>query len=506
MIALTTFAGRNVAVFGLGGSGLVTAHALTAGGVGVICYDDKAERVKRAADSGLPTGDLRVADFTKFDALILAPGVPLTHPEPHWTVERAKAAGIEIIGDIELFDRERRARTPGLTLVAITGTNGKSTTTALTRHLLAEMGAEVQMGGNIGRPVLDLDPIPGIAIVEVSSFQIDLAPGLAPDVGVLLNVSYDHVDRHGTFEAYRAIKERVPDESAVAVLGHDCPNVNAYARVLRDREGRPDGGVFGFAIDHFTASAEHPRRGEIPADRRVFWDVDLNGGIIADSRLERRSFAEAPHLRDVHTGFDIVRYRAREDAPDTIGAIPDVPSLRGDHNAQNVAAALTIIMALGFDPKDAVPHLATFPGLPHRMEEVGREGPVSFVNDSKATNADSAKTALKALQNVYWIAGGKAKTDGLTTLDTKRYDIRHAYLIGEAAERFEAELAGAVPVSQCGTLDVALARAAADAAAAGGGIVLLSPACASFDQYASFEARGDAFRQLVKQRLEAVDG
>ncbi|GAB5375176.1 MAG: UDP-N-acetylmuramoyl-L-alanine--D-glutamate ligase [Acuticoccus sp.] len=506
MIALTTFSGKNVAVFGLGGSGLVTAHALAASGAGIICDDDKAERVKAAADAGLPTGDLRVADFAKLDALILTPGVPLTHPEPHWTVARAKAAGIEIIGDIELFDRERRARIPDLTLVAITGTNGKSTTTALTRHLLAEMGAAVQMGGNIGRPVLDLDPIPGIAIVEVSSFQIDLAPGLTPDVGALLNVSYDHVDRHGTFEAYRAIKERVTDQSAVAVLGHDCPNVNAYARGFRYREGRPEGGVFGFAADHFIARDEQPRRGEMPADRRVFWDVDLNGGIIADSRLERRSFPEAPHLRDVHTGFDIVRYRAREDAVDAIGAIPDVAALRGNHNAQNVAAALTIIMALGFDPKDAVPHLATFPGLPHRMEEVGREGAVSFVNDSKATNADSAKTALKALQNVYWIAGGKAKTDGLTTLDTRRYDIRHAYLIGDAAERFEHEIAGAVPVTQCGTLDRALDAAADDAAAAGGGVVLLSPACASYDQYRSFEERGDVFRALVHQRLEARDG
>lgn len=506
MIAAETFRGQRVAVFGLGASGLAAARALAAGGATVLCADDKAERVAAAAAAGLATGDLAAADFATFDALLLAPGVPLTHPEPHWTAVRANAAGIPIIGDIEVFDRERRARLPGMRLVAITGTNGKSTTTALLTHLLTAMGEKVAMAGNIGRPALDLDPETEIAVLEVSSFQIDLAPTLTPDIGALLNVSYDHVDRHGTFETYRAIKERLTNRSTIAVLGHNSADVNFYARGFRHNGGRPEGGVFGFAADRFTASAEHPRRGEIAADRRVFFDVDYDGGIIADSRLERRRFDEAPHLRDVHVGFDIVRFCAREGTVETIGAIPDVAALRGDHNAENVAAALAIILALGLDPAAAVPHLASYPGLPHRMEEVGRDGDVIFVNDSKATNADSSKTALKALAGIHWIAGGKAKSDGLTTLDTRRYDIRHAYLIGDAAERFEREIAGAVPVTQCGTLDRALDAAAHDAAAAGGGVVLLSPACASYDQYRSFEERGDVFRTLVHQRLEARDG
>ncbi len=497
MIAAETFKGKSVAVFGLGGSGLAAAHALHAGGARILCADDKPERVVAARDAGLATGDLHAADFAGFDALLLAPGVPLTHPEPHWTVARAKAAGIEIIGDIEVFDRERRARLPGLKLVAITGTNGKSTTTALLTHLLTAMGIAVEMGGNIGRPALDLDPAATLAVLEVSSFQIDLAPTLSPDIGVLLNVTFDHVDRHGTFEAYRSIKERLVEGSAVAVLGHLSQEVNAYAR----RVQRAD--AYGFAVDRFTATDTAPRGGDFHT-AQVLRGVDYVGGVVAHSRLESREFADAPRLRDVHAGWQLTVVQPGGDR--AIGAIPDVASLRGDHNAENVAAALTVLLALGHDPADAVPHLASYPGLPHRMEEVGREGEVIFVNDSKATNADSSKTALKALANIYWIAGGKAKSDGLTTLDTAQYDIRHAYLIGEAAARFESELAGAVPVTQCGTLDKALEAAARDAAAAGGGVVLLSPACASYDQFRSFEDRGDVFRTLVSQRLEAADG
>lgn len=502
MIAAESFRGQRVAVFGLGGSGLAAAKALVAGGAEVLCADDNTERVTAAAAAGLATGDLAAADFAGFDALLLAPGVPLTHPEPHWTAARANAAGIPIIGDIEVFDRERRARLSGMRLVAITGTNGKSTTTALLTHLLTAMGETVEMAGNIGRPALDLDPQTRIAVLEASSFQIDLSPTIAPDIGVLLNVTYDHVDRHGTFEAYRAIKERLVEQSAVAVLGHASSDVNRFARRLA---GEPGHTAFGFAASRFTASAEAPRCAGF-SSREVFGDVAYAGGAIAHSRLEPRRSEAAAELRNVHAGWDLAAFRATADADRALGAIPDVPSLRGDHNAQNVAAALAIILALGLDPAEAVPHLATYPGLPHRMEEVGRAGEVIFVNDSKATNADSAITALKAFDHIYWIAGGKAKSDGLTTLRPERYDIRHAYLIGDAAQRFEGELDGKVPVTQCGTLDAALDAAASDAAGAGRGTVLLSPACASYDQFRSFEERGDIFRTLVQKRLEAANG
>ncbi|MEO1105362.1 MAG: Mur ligase family protein, partial [Pseudomonadota bacterium] len=272
MIAVTTFAGKRVAVFGLAGSGLVTAHALTAGGAEIVCYDDKRERVDAAWDAGLPTGDLRVADFTAFDALVLSPGVPLTHPAPHWVVERAKAAGTEIIGDIELFDRERAARMPDMGVVAITGTNGKSTVTALVGHLLKALGRDAQIGGNIGRPALDLDPGAAITVLEVSSYQIDLSPTLRPDVGVLLNITPDHLDRHGSFENYARIKTMLTDASDVAVLGHHSMSVNHYARGLLAgwKEG-PRKRAYGFCADRFTPQQEFPRRRAF-STRDVFWD------------------------------------------------------------------------------------------------------------------------------------------------------------------------------------------------------------------------------------------
>lgn len=472
MIAVTHMDGRRAAVFGLGGSGLVTAHALTAGGCEVVCYDDKRERVDAALDAGLPTGDLRVADFRAFDALILSPGVPLTHPEPHWTVLRAKAAGIEIIGDVELFDRERRMRLPHTKLVAITGTNGKSTTTALAGHLLREMGVEAQIGGNIGRPALDLDPFDGVVVLEVSSFQIDLSPTLAADVGVLLNITSDHLDRHGTFAAYAALKMALPGRSRIAVIGHDCAESRRFA------VSAPSLDRFGFAVTQDAASA-------VTAPQ-TFGAVSYAGGVVV---------ASAP-------GMAGEIFVVRHDEGALIGGMPATPALRGEHNAQNVAAALTAVLALGLDPADALPHLRTFAGLPHRIEEVGRDGDVVFINDSKATNLDSAVTALRAFTGIHWIIGGRAKPGGLAELDPASFDIRRAYLIGEASDLFADQLAGKLATHSCGTLDAALAAAADDAAEAGGGVVLLSPACASFDQFRSFEDRGDTFRALVIARTK----
>jgi len=462
MIALDTFAGRRAAVFGLGGSGLVTAHALTAGGAEIVCFDDDRARVEAAWDAGLPTGDLRVADFSAFDALVLSPGVPLTHPEPHWAVQRAKAAGIEIIGDVELFDRERRARLLGLRLVAITGTNGKSTTTALAGHLLRAMGEGAQVGGNIGRPVLDLDAEAGIAVVEVSSFQIDLSPTLTPDVGVLLNISPDHLDRHGTYENYRAVKERLVAASRIVVVGEAGPDTHEIAARYR-ATGKP---LFGFAA---VDGGAEPLTGVVATPEGTGWRLAEVGS------------------------------RSRRD----LGVLPEVASLRGRHNAENAAAALAVVAALGLDTARAFAHLATFKGLPHRMEEVGRAGDVLFVNDSKATNVDSAVMALKAFRCVHWIAGGKPKPGGLGDFDPAHFDIRRAYLIGQAAEAFAQQLDGRLDTAVCGTLEAAVDAAAQDAAAVGGGVVLLSPACASFDQFGSFGERGDVFRALVEARLAA---
>jgi UDP-N-acetylmuramoylalanine--D-glutamate ligase len=457
MIPVTAFAGKKVAIFGLGGSGLASASALLAGGADVIGWDDSAEAVTKAMSAGIPSGDLRQLDWSKISALVLAPGVPLTHPAPHWTVALARAAGVEVVGDIELFCRERRARAPKAPFVAITGTNGKSTTTALVAHLLGSAGRESEIGGNIGTAILSLAP-PDEArahVIECSSYQIDLAPTLDPSVGVLLNVTEDHLDRHGTLAHYAAVKERLVagvQEDGTAIVAVDDP---------------------------WCAAA---------ADR-----IEQAG-----KRLARVSVR-----RPLHDGLYVEGERIMQAAGGsarTIARIGGIGSLRGVHNAQNAACAAAAALALGLPPQAIQQGLVSFPGLAHRMEEVGHRRHVLFVNDSKATNADSAAQALACFSHIFWIAGGRAKTGGIASLAGFFPRIRKAYLIGEAATDFAAELQGRVPHIIAGTLERAVELAAADAEASDVAepVVLLSPACASFDQYRNFEIRGDKFRELVR--------
>jgi UDP-N-acetylmuramoylalanine--D-glutamate ligase len=457
MIPVTAFAGKKVAIFGLGGSGLASASALLAGGADVIGWDDSAEAVTKATSAGIPSGNLRHTDWSKISALVLAPGVPLTHPTPHWTVALAHAAGVEVVGDIELFCRERRARAPKAPLVAITGTNGKSTTTALVAHLLRSAGRESEIGGNIGTAILSLAP-PDEArahVIECSSYQIDLAPTLDPSVGVLLNVTEDHLDRHGTLAHYAAVKERLVagvQEDGTAIVGVDDP---------------------------WCAAA---------ADR-----IEQAG-----KRLARVSVRRPLHDGLYVEGESIIQ--AVGGSTCTIAGIGGIGSLRGVHNAQNAACAAAAALALGLSPQAIQQGLLSFPGLAHRMEEVGYRGRVLFVNDSKATNADSAAQALACFSHIFWIAGGRAKTGGIASLARFFPGIRKAYLIGEAATDFAAELQGRVPHIIAGTLERAVELAAADAEASDVAepVVLLSPACASFDQYRNFEIRGDKFRELVR--------
>jgi UDP-N-acetylmuramoylalanine--D-glutamate ligase len=457
MIPITTFAGKKVAVFGLGGSGLAGASALLAGGADVIGCDDSADSMTKAQAAGIPIADFHHLDWTKVAALVLAPGVPLTHPKPHWPVELAKAAGVPVIGDIELFCQERRAHAPDTPFVAITGTNGKSTTTALIAHLLASAGHNVQMGGNIGTAILSLDPPRSgrSYVIECSSYQIDLAPSIDPTVGILINVSEDHLDRHGTIEHYAAVKERlvagVP-ASGTAVIGVDDP--------------------------WCAAAAERVEK----AGKRVV-------RISAQQTLENGIFAQ---------GQNIVR--ARAGTVDVIASLTGIGSLRGRHNAQNAACSVAASLALGMSLAQIQDALRSFPGLVHRMEQLGHVGSVLFVNDSKATNADSTAQALACFDNIFWIAGGKPKTGGIASLAQFFPRIRKAYLIGEAADDFAATLQDKAPAEIVKTLDRAVAQAAKDAAASGlsDAVVLLSPACASFDQYRNFEVRGDAFRKLVQ--------
>lgn len=457
MIPVTSFRDRDVALFGLGGSGLVTAQALIAGGARVTAFDDSPASVAKAQAAGIPTGDLRALDWSTLAALVLAPGVPLTHPKPHWSVELAKGAGVEVIGDIELFVRERRAHAPGAPLVAITGTNGKSTTTALIHHILKHAGLDAQIGGNFGPAILSLDsPAPDrVHVIECSSYQIDLAPSLDPTVGILLNLSPDHLDRHGDMQHYAEVKQCLVagvEVGGTAVVGVD----DEWSLSIADRLDIAGRKLVRISVLH-----------------------GLDDGICRDGDAL------------------LVREGGR-----TVFTVPlaGIGSLRGAHNAQNAAAAFAAVSALGLASEVIVAGIRSFPGLAHRMEEVRTIGKVLFVNDSKATNADATERALLSFEDIYWILGGKPKAGGIEPLRALFSRVRKAYLIGEAAEAFAATLGDTVPFEMCGTLEAAIPAAARDAAAseAGHPVVLLSPACASFDQFPNFEVRGDRFRTLVQ--------
>ncbi len=459
MIPVTTFENRKVALFGLGGSGLATAQALKAGGAQVVCFDDDADRVAQGAAGGLETMDLRDLDWSGVEALVLAPGVPLTHPAPHWTVVLAREAGVEIIGDVELFCRERRRICPEAPLIAITGTNGKSTTTALIAHLLKTLGLDVEIGGNIGTPVLELGlPQPGRHyVVECSSYQIDLAPTLDPTIGILMNLSPDHLDRHGTMENYAAVKERLVAGSKVAIVGVDDNTSSAIADRL-----------------------ELARKPVC----RIAGEKELAAGI----------YARHGHLLEAHDGSQV-----------EVAQLGGIDTLRGDHNGQNAAAAFAALRALEQPADRIAAAFRSFPGLHHRMEVVTRLGRVLFVNDSKATNADAAARALSSFERIYWIAGGRAKEGGISSLAEYFPKIAKTFLIGEAAEDFGKTLEGRVPYVISGTLQQAVTDAAAEAAEddARDIAILLSPACASFDQFPNFELRGVAFVDAVRALPDA---
>lgn len=454
MIPITALKDKTVALFGLGGSGIATAKAIVAGGAKIIAWDDNPDSVARAQGAGIATGDLRQADWSQFAAFVLSPGVPLTHPKPHWTVDLAHAAGVEIIGDVELFVRERNHIAPDCPFIAITGTNGKSTTTALIAHIIKASGRDMQLGGNIGTAILTLEPPAAnrFYVVECSSYQIDLAPSLNPTAGILLNLTPDHLDRHGTMENYAAIKARLVAASHTAIIGVDDLYCTAIA-------------------ENLAASGVNVAR------------------ISKEKHLDNGYFAEGTTL--VH---------AADGKVEELASLAGIGSLRGAHNAQNALAAVAACLAVGLSLDEIRAGLKSFPGLAHRMEQVGRRGKVLFVNDSKATNADATAPALSSFpQNIYWIAGGVPKAGGIESLGGFFPRIAKAYLIGEAAAQFAATLGDSVPFEISDTLAVAVDHAARDAGndAAPEPVVLLSPACASFDQFQNFEKRGDAFRSAV---------
>jgi UDP-N-acetylmuramoylalanine--D-glutamate ligase len=461
MIPVPGFEGRRIAVFGLGRSGLTAARALKAGGALPVLWDDSVSSRMQAEAEGFAVEDLTVADWSGFAALVLSPGAPLTHPKPHWTVDRAHAAGVEVIGDIELFARALAAlpEAERPRVVAVTGTNGKSTTTALIGWVLKQAGLTVHVGGNIGIGVLALAaPTPdAVYVIEVSSYQLDLTTSFAPDYSILTNISPDHLDRHGGMEGYVAAKTKI----------FQSPDTSKYIGV-DDAEGA-----------------------------RIFGEQLHRGGLVNEvSVLRPLEHATGAYLHEgclaVNT-FDLDGRRTPHKVLDLSGA----RSLPGRHNAQNAAFAFLVAHDMGISDDEAAKHILAFPGLAHRMEQVAALGRVRFVNDSKATNADAARQALSSYDRSFWIAGGRAKAGGIDDLEDLFPRVAEAFLIGEAAGPFAARL-GDTPHRISGDMATA-AKAAAEAAAATGRdeVVLLSPAAASFDQYPDFEARGEAFRAAV---------
>jgi UDP-N-acetylmuramoylalanine--D-glutamate ligase len=453
MFAATCFKDQRIAVFGLGRSGSACIRALTLGGADVVAWDDSEVARAKAKADGIVLGDLDRIDLQRFSALILSPGVPLTHPEPHWTVRKAKAAGIEVIGDTEVFQRQIAGS--GAKLVAVTGTNGKSTTAALIGHLLQAAGQHAEVGGNIGKAVFLLPPptLQRIYVLELSSFQIDLTPSLLPDAGVLLNLTPDHLDRHGSMVRYAGVKARMfarQGRAQAAIIGVDD---EWGERIAAEREGSA-------------------RVVKISVERTLSEGVSAVGGV----------------LRERSAGNDL-----------TVIDLGAMRALRGAHNWQNACAAYAAARAVGLTVPEISRGMASFRGLAHRMEEVGHLGELLFINDSKATNADAAGKALASFERIYWIAGGIPKAGGIEPLREFFPGIVRSYLIGQAADQFAHTIAGAHPVEICGTLDRAVQSAVRDAAPEKdrGAVILLSPACASFDHYPNFEVRGEAFRRLV---------
>lgn len=456
MTPIENFRGQSVALFGLGGSGMSTAEALRKGGAVVTVWDDSPAAIGKARAAGFDARDLRALDWKNIAALILAPGVPLTHPEPHWSVKLAHAFSVPVIGDIDLFFRERAKNAPDSLAICITGTNGKSTTTALIAHLLRVAGFDVQMGGNIGTPVLELEPPSKeterrVHVLECSSYQIDLAPDISPTIGVHLNLSPDHIDRHGTFEHYAAVKERMIAASQIAIVGID----DAASEAIALRHSKSGGRIVTISVVAKHGASIHMTGRTITGS---------HGNLLAD--------------------------------------LSGIGSLRGDHNGQNAAAAVAACLQLSVPEAIIQQGLTSFPGLAHRMEQIGRVGKAIAINDSKATNADSTEKALLAFEEgIFWICGGKPKAGGIADLKPLFPRVAKAYLIGEAAEAFSQTLGPGVPHVLSGTLAEAVKQAALDAKTAKfpEPVILLSPSCASFDQFPNFEVRGEAFRNLVQQ-------
>lgn len=448
MITVAAFQGRKVGVFGLGKAGDATIPSLIAGGAQVFAADDSEAGCARTAEKyGNAVTVLPIAQWPwkELGAVVLSPGVPLTHPKPHAVVEMAKKAACPIVGDIDML----YLSCPKARYVGITGTNGKSTTTTLIGHILKEAGLKVQVGGNLGTAALSLEKLgaDGIYVLELSSYQLDLLHSAQFHVGAFLNVTPDHLDRHGDMDGYVKAKMK-----------------------LFERQEKQDVAVIAVDDEYTTEAARQLEEGSTQVVR-----------VSSQKALKEGVYVQARVLHDVGN-----------DKQFNLGSIV---TLTGAHNWQNAAVAYAVAQACGVRPEAIYAAMQSFGGLRHRLQQVVTVDGVRFINDSKATNADATSHALAPYEAIYWIAGGKAKAGGIESLEHLFSHVVHAFLIGDAQEDFAATLEGKVAYSRCGTLKVAVEMAAemAFAQKKKGAVVLLSPACASFDQWKSFEERGDAF-------------
>ncbi|MDB5487704.1 MAG: murD [Reyranella sp.] len=450
MIDLAVLKGSSFVVLGLARSGLATVRALRAAGIECIAWDDSAASREAAAQAGARIADPATVDWSGIAALIISPGIPNTLPVPHPVAVAARAAGKPIICDVELLARAQ----PEAQFIAITGTNGKSTTTALIGHILQQAGLRCEVGGNIGRGALDLAGLGkgGLYVLELSSYQLELLQTFRADIAVWLNITPDHIDRHGDLAGYVAAKKNIFARQRAG----DCVVIGTEDEPSREVERE---------IAARTGIACVP----VALDRPVAGGVSYRAGMLVDA-----------------DGYTV--------------DFSDVPTLPGDHNAQNAACAWAVCRWLDVPREMIGAGLRTYPGLPHRQERVAAVGNVVYINDSKATNADATARALSSYDDIYWILGGQAKEGGVAPLATYFDRIRHAFLIGEATDLFAGQLDGKLPYSRCGDLQSALdaAHALAQREAAGPAVVLLSPACASWDQWKSYEHRGDAFRAMAR--------
>ena len=459
MIDLDFVKGKKIVVFGLGKAGMSSVRALSSSGANVIACDDSEFSMKSVEEltlSNVLVQELELIDWKKVEFLVLSPGVPLTHPEPHKVVKLAKNAGCEIICDIELLYLANLSSN----FVGITGTNGKSTTTALIGHILKSSGVNCSVGGNIGIAALELDRLgsDGTYVIEMSSYQLDLIKKTKFNISVWLNITPDHLDRHGGIEGYISAKKHIFDEQSegdIAIVGVD----DDYSL-----------GVY----EELKKSSKVSNIIPISVDRVLERGVSVKDNLLIDNENE------------------VIEIE-----------VSGIKTLQGKHNSQNIAAAYAVAKYCGVAADDFIKAIKSFSGLPHRMQYVKEDKGIVYINDSKATNAEAASKALGTYDNIYWILGGVAKSGGIEELSKYFPKIKNAYLIGKAQDEFANTLEGKIEFLKCNDLEAAFANAKKDAENSGeeNSVVLLSPACASFDQWANFEERGDAFIRCVNESI-----